>query len=88
MEVKPEIISGMHCLLQQFMTEELAQANQHRLDAMKMVETIGECVEELHQDNPMERTTMETCSLTPELLHQQVVQNVTLSAMTNRIDFK
>lgn len=88
MELKQEIINALHLLFQKFMMNELTRMNAMREKEMKLVETIGECMTEMHEENPIPSNTLENCTLTKELFHDQVVQDLTLSAMTGRIDFE
>ena len=88
LEVKSEILNSLHCLLQKFMINELARMNASRLDELQMIETIGSCLEDIHLNDPIPRKIIEECTITPELFHEQVVQGLTLSSMTNRIDYE
>ena len=70
------------------MINELARMNASKMNELKIVETIGDCLEDIHMNDPIPTKTLENCTVNPDLFHQQVVQGLTLSAMTNRIDFK
>ena len=85
--LKEEIVNGLHALLQKFMTVEIAHANRTRFESLAIAEKIGECVDEITRENRLDQKIVESCSITPQLMQPQVVQNVMLSAVTNRIDF-
>ena len=57
------------------------------MNGKKVISACKPRVEEIVNDNPIDEQTMESCSITSQLLHYQVSQNVSLSAMSRRIDF-
>ena len=87
MEIKEEIIIILHYLMQQFVLNEIQRMNKEKEKEMKLIQTIGDCMNEINENNPLSFDVLNDCNITPELFEHQIIQSLSLSSMTNRIDF-